>query len=222
MMRSVSRPISRALRELRGLLLTFGMPKPSIGTGRFIRRDRRVRVSFDIAPDATIEMIGNLIFQSDLGEIGHTRISLGKGSKLRVLGDFTIGPEVNIMVGAGAELVVGGRKESSGSGITCSTRIMVRQRVEIGEDSIIAWDVFITDCDWHMIEGRPHTMPTIIGSKVWLAHGTSVLKGSTIGAGSILAAHAVCSMRDYPRNSLLGGAPARVLRQDVVWHRDLQ
>ena len=219
-LRTVGRPILHALRQLRVMILSFGMPKPSVGEGRLIRRDRGVKVSIKIAQGATLEMTGNIFFESDLGQIGNTRISLGKGAKLRVLGDFIIGPDVLIMVSSGAELVIGGKKDSSGSGITGSTRIMVRERVEIGSDTIIAWDVFITDCDWHTIEGRAHTIRTIIGDRVWLAHSTSVLKGSKIGDGSILMSHGVCSMNDYPENSLLGGSPTRVLRQNVVWNRD--
>ena len=220
-LRTVGRPILHALRQLRVKVLSFGMPKPSVGKGRFIRRDRGVKVSIKIAQGATIEMTGNIFFESDLGQIGNTRISLGKGSKLRVLGDFIIGPDVLIIVSSGAELVIGGRRNSSGSGITGSTRILVKESIEIGADSIIAWNVFVTDCDWHSIEGRVHTCQTIIGDHVWLAHSTSVLKGSKIGHGCILASHGVCSMRTYPDHTLIGGIPASILREDVKWDRDI-
>jgi acetyltransferase-like isoleucine patch superfamily enzyme len=219
--RTLGRSVIHALRKLRLNFLSFGMPKPHLGRGRFIRRDRCIDVSIKIAKGASIELLGNVNFQSDLGQCGHTRIALGKRARLRVLGDFIIGPDVLIIVSDDAELVLGGRNASTGSGITGSTRIMVRERVEIGSDSIIAWDVFITDCDWHTIEGKPHTKPTVIGKHVWLTHGTSVLKGSNIGDGSIVAAHGICMMCEHPPHSLLGGTPARVLKQDVAWHRDL-
>jgi UDP-3-O-[3-hydroxymyristoyl] glucosamine N-acyltransferase len=168
---------------------------------------------------ATVELQGNVLFKSDLKQYGRTCISLGKNSKLRILGDFTLGPDVLIILGDDAELIIGGRKDSSGSGITGSTRIMVRESVVIGADTIIAWDVFITDSDWHTIVGFHNTKPTIIGSHVWLAHGASVLKGTTIGNDSIVAAKGTCMMSQYPPNSLLGGTPARILRRDVEWQR---
>lgn len=212
---------TRWYQRVRIAVLSFRFPTPDTGSGRFVRTDRHVRVSVEIGRGAVVDLQGNIFFRSDLGERGDTRIKLGRGAKLTVLGDFVMGPNVTIVVSGGAELILGGRKESSGSGITSSTRILVRERVEIGADVIIAWNVFITDCDWHAIEGRAHTVPTVIGSHVWLVHSSSVLKGARIGSGSIVVSHAVCSMATYPENALLGGAPARVLREEVVWRREL-
>jgi acetyltransferase-like isoleucine patch superfamily enzyme len=171
---------------------------------------------------SVVELRGNVVFQSDLGERGSTKIKLGRGAKLTVLGDFVIGPNVTIVVSGGGELIIGGRQKSSGSGITSSTKILVRERVEIGADVIIAWNVFITDCDWHTIEGRTSTLPTVIGSHVWLVYSSSVLKGACVGSGSIVMSQAVCSMETYPENALLGGAPAKVIRQEVVWRSELE
>lgn len=210
-----------ALRNVWFMVLSSWLPRPTGGRGRFLRRDSRVKVTVNLAVGSNVDLQGNVIFKSEMGQRGHTKISVGKGATLRILGDFVIGPEVLIFVGDGAELVIKGKVASSGSGITASTRIMVRERVDIGEDAIIAWDVFITDCDWHTIDGRPHTRATSIGDRVWIANGASVLKGSHIGDDSIIAAHGLCMMNHYPQRSLLGGVPARVLRQDVAWHREL-
>lgn len=218
--RTFAEAFVRFAETVRVALLSVGLPKPSRGEGRFLRRNSGVKVSIEIARGAIVELLGNVIFDSDLGQKGYTRISVGKGATLKVKGDFVIGPDVVVVVSAGGELVIGGKRNSTGSGITGSTRVMAKQRVEIGADSIIAWDVFVTDCDWHRIEGRELSSPTVIGEHVWLAHGTSVLKGSIIGDGCILAAHGLCAGREYPQGTLLGGTPARVLREGVNWSRD--
>lgn len=81
-------------------------------------------------------------------------ISLGKNSSLIIDGDFTIGNGTRIFLDEGAFLYIGGNKYESASGITEKSRVMVRKSVHIGVDCIIAWNVFITDCDWHEIEGK--------------------------------------------------------------------
>lgn len=55
-----------------------------------------------------------------------------------------------------------------------------------------------------------------IGDRVWLGHDAMVLKGVTIGSGSIVGAMS-CVRRDVPPNSLVAGNPARVLRTGVEW-----
>ena len=191
------------------------------GGGKFIRVDKRVNALLSAGDGARINLIGNIIFQSDLGDIGASHINIGKDATLTVYGDFVIGPNVNIFLSQGAELFLGGRKEFAASGITGATRVMVNRRVRIGTDCIIAWDVFITDCDWHCIEGRTPSSPTHIGDKVWIAHGCSILKGAKIGNGCVVAAHSVCSGRDYPASVLLAGAPAKVARKDICWSREM-
>ncbi len=53
--------------------------------------------------------------------------------------------------------------------------------------------------------------PIIIEDDVWLGCGVIVLKGVTIGAGSIIAAGAVVT-KDVPANSIVGGVPAKLLK----------
>ena len=55
-----------------------------------------------------------------------------------------------------------------------------------------------------------------IGPDVWVGAKASVLRGSTIGRGCVIAAHAVVR-GDIPDFSVVGGIPARVLkdRRDV-------
>jgi acetyltransferase-like isoleucine patch superfamily enzyme len=191
------------------------------GGGTFILRDKRVKASVSAHPDSHINLTGNLIFQSDLGEIGSSHIIIDEGATLTVHGDFVIGPNVTIILSRGARLTIDGKRDSSGSGITGATKIMVMKEVKIGADSIISWDVFITDCDWHYIHERSPVLPTFIGNKVWIAHGVSILKGSIIGNGSIVAAHSLCANREYPPNALLAGSPARVAREGVQWSREM-
>jgi acetyltransferase-like isoleucine patch superfamily enzyme len=59
-----------------------------------------------------------------------------------------------------------------------------------------------------------------IGDHVWLAYDVLVLKGSSIGSGSMVGARSLVNGK-FPENSLIVGSPARVVRQGITWSMDL-
>ena len=90
--------------------------------------------------------------------------------------------------------------------------------VEIGAATIVADWVYITDFD-HRIEditvpikdqGIVKT-PVRIGPDCWLGTKVSVLRGTRIGRGSVLGAHAVVK-GEIPEYSIAVGAPAKVVK----------
>ena len=59
-----------------------------------------------------------------------------------------------------------------------------------------------------------------IGDHVWLAYDTLVLKGSSIGSGSMVGARSLVNGK-FPDNSLIAGSPAQVVRQGITWTMDI-
>jgi acetyltransferase-like isoleucine patch superfamily enzyme len=53
--------------------------------------------------------------------------------------------------------------------------------------------------------------PIVIERNVWIAAGATIIGGVTVGENSVVAAGAVVT-KSVPRNSLVGGSPARVIR----------
>jgi acetyltransferase-like isoleucine patch superfamily enzyme len=61
--------------------------------------------------------------------------------------------------------------------------------------------------NWHVVQMRP----IIISDKVWIGMNVTILKGVTVGEGSVIAAGSIVT-KDIPAWSLAAGNPARVIR----------
>jgi acetyltransferase-like isoleucine patch superfamily enzyme len=56
-----------------------------------------------------------------------------------------------------------------------------------------------------------HCAPIVIEKGAWLGAAATVMPGVTIGENAVVAANAVVS-RDVPRDSVVGGVPAVVIK----------
>ncbi|MCH9695880.1 MAG: hypothetical protein K0U72_15305 [Gammaproteobacteria bacterium] len=150
---------------------------------------------------------------------GCTSITLDRNATLSVAGDFQLGQGVSVSIAEGGKIDLGGREASTGSGITADCVVMVEKSLSIGNDVIIAWGCTLSDSDWHEIEGVERCLPVTIARDVWIAHDVSVVKGARIPAGCIVAPRSVVGRSEYPEKALLGGVPAKVLKEGVRWRR---
>ncbi len=96
--------------------------------------------------------------------------------------------------------------------------------IEIGASTLVADWVYICDFD-HIYDdiNRPIKdqgivkTPVRIGADCWIATKVTVLRGTRVGRGCVLGAHAVVK-GDLPDGSVAVGAPARVVRnRHVDW-----
>ncbi len=96
--------------------------------------------------------------------------------------------------------------------------------VRIGRDCMFAYDVDIRSSDSHALldavtgERINAAADVVVGDHVWLAVGAQVLKGVTIGEGSVVAARTVVT-HDVAEGVVVAGNPARVVREGVAWQR---
>lgn len=179
-----------------------------------------IRFKIRKANHSSLILKGKLLITPFIGGEAPSILSLAKNSVCTVNGDFIIGDDVRIQLSEGACLKLEGKQRSSGSGVTCQSKILVMKSVIIGADSIISWGAFITDSDHHPINGKSTSIETKIGEHVWLAAGCQVLKGSVIGKNCIVAAHSVVTKGIYPDRSLLIGSPAYVKGEAPLWCRE--
>ena len=101
--------------------------------------------------------------------------------------------------------------------INYNVTILDRGPVTIGNDVLIGPGCVITTTGHPMnAEGRRRHLgymrPVKIGNDVWMGGNVTVLPGVTIGNNVVIAAGAVVN-HDVPDNCLVGGVPARIIRQ---------
>lgn len=159
----------------------------------------------------------SFVFQNFLGGKTIAYINVEKDALLDIKNTFYIGNGVKIFVHKNAELIIKGINES-GSGITCDTTIIAHKRIMIGFDSIISWNVYITDSSQHKIDGTLRIGDIEIGNNVWLSEGVTISYGTKIGNGSIVGSKSFLN-NCYEDNTLIVGIPAKVKKYDVFWER---
>lgn len=157
---------------------------------------------------------------------------IGKGCHLEGNTNLIIGKDS--FIGEGSELLVYrthfDRLLDSQLSIGTHVRITARCRITcagsitIGNDTLIAPDVFITDHNHGMnpeLEGGYSPQPlevqdVFIGKGVWLGQRVCVLPGVNIGDHSIIGANSVVT-GNIPSYTIAVGAPARIIKR---WNFD--
>lgn len=141
-----------------------------------------------------------------------TRLLVEENAKLTINNDFIMFAGSYIRVVRGGHLILDGGFINENVQITCGSTI------EIGEGATIGRDVVIRSFDGHTIlqDGFRVSEPIKIGRHVWIGQGATILKGVSIGNGAIIAAGALVT-KDVPACSIVGGIPAKVIRENVEW-----
>lgn len=114
-------------------------------------------------------------------------------------------PGASIVFGADAEINNSAMIKSEGAGIL------------IGARALVGSQVVIYDSDFHQLDptrrrgGSPKMAPVELGENVFIGDRTMILKGTTIGADSVIGAGSVV-VGSIPSGVIAAGNPARVVR----------
>jgi len=139
-------------------------------------------------------------------------LELNNRSSINVKGKFRIHNGNHIILMDGAKLNLGSGYINRNVKIRCFNEITIGNNVAISEN------VSIWDSDAHHIDrfGYKETEPITIGNNVWVGMNVIILKGVSIGDGSIIAAGSVVN-KDVDANCLYGGVPVKKIRENVKW-----
>ena len=180
---------------------------------------------FDIHPSAKIEIKTPFLFGNNpvKGMKMPTCLRMEANTKLEIhdgpLTRYGTGP-YNLRYGAYIEIVNGGKLTIGQGACNVGLTIMCAKEVTIGNGVRIGRNVSIRDWNGpHVIinEHYRNHAPVHIGDRVWLCTGCTIMPGVTIGEGAVVAANSTVT-KDVPPYSLVGGSPAKVIKENIKWY----
>lgn len=182
-------------------------------------------VVFDLHPQAKIEVHAPFIYGNN--PVKGLRIPTCLRMEANTLLVIHDGPltrygnvPYNLRYGAYIEIVNGGKLTIGQGACNVGLTVMCAKEITIGNGVRIGRNVSIRDWNGpHVIinDSYQNHAPVHICDHVWLATGCTIMPGVTIGEGSVVAANATV-MKDVPPHSLVGGTPAKILKQNIEWY----
>jgi acetyltransferase-like isoleucine patch superfamily enzyme len=148
------------------------------------------------------------------------RLTVGVGVKINSGKNYNvIGGDVrsNFIIGHNAEIIIG-----KNSGLS-NTTIVAHRKVTIGERVKIGGGVKIYDTDFHNVchklranpkTDNPLSSPISISDDVFIGAHSTILKGVSIGIGSIVGASSVVT-KNIPSGEIWAGNPAKCVRKNI-------
>ena len=174
----------------------------------------------NIAQGAKITLEPNAILEFNMMEdpfknVRPSRLIMHENSRLVCKGHIQSFEAVRIECLPNAVVKIGDKTY-----INHDSEIRCRERVTIGNNVSIAYNVLIQDSDYHTMydevgNPKPETLPITIEDNVWIGAGAMILKGVTLGEGCVVAARSVVT-KNTPPYSLVAGNPARVIKEHIV------
>ena len=149
-------------------------------------------------PSTRFFKLKSLLFSLFCGEIGFG-VRMNQG--LKIYGD--------------SKVLIG---NNSWVGINCMISSSKPGFVKIGNNCDIAPNVLLIN-GTHEIgkenrrAGSGKIFDINIGDGVWIGASSTIHGGATIGSGSIIASGSVVMKGDFPKNVILGGVPAKIIKK---------
>lgn len=108
--------------------------------------------------------------------------------------------------------------------ITGRTSFISEKKIEIGDGSLLSWDIQIMDTDFHKIYTSDNMLCNSpqeikIGSNVWVGSKATILKGSVLPDNCVVAANALVAKKHSESNVIYGGNPAKIIKTNIHWER---
>ena len=165
----------------------------------------------------------NILYIGKNSLLRNCHISINGNNNVLHIGDDCVVNSTSIILdNEGTEIRIG-NKTSIGKAQIVS---LEPYKIEIGEDCMLSYDIEIRNTDSHKIYDKNANKrinegnSVRIGNHVWLGMRAIVLKGVTIGDNSIVAAGSIVT-KDVKANTIVSGNPARQVKENKNWSRDL-
>lgn len=155
-------------------------------------------------------------FEGTLGQSNcKSLISIKNGGKL------IVGNIVNMA--RGTRLVIDGGEMAIGSHFWCNGDCFFHctTKITIGDNNMYGWNISFNTTDGHHVYEngmqKPMEGSIVIGNHVWIASHCIVGKNTAVGNDCVVAQHSLLSKKYTGNNCLIGGIPAKILKNNYSW-----
>jgi len=143
------------------------------------------------------------------------------GGQFRIWEGGSVHLENNVRISRSCTIFVNGKLSiGENTYIQPNANIVSNNEICIGKNCAISWNFQALDDDLHTIIidgiGKERSKKIFIGDKVWVGANSTILKGTRIGNNCVVASGSVVS-GIFPANVLIGGIPAKIIKQNVNW-----
>ena len=145
----------------------------------------------------------------------------GTGTIIEIEDNCIIEGMIRVVRGEGGRIRIGEGTTFGAVGIS----LHEAGEINIGRDCLFSTDIHMDVSDMHPIydgttRERINAAKSVqIGDHVWLGQRVLLLKGATIGSGTVVGANSTVAGH-LPSNVIAVGSPARVVRENIVWARN--
>lgn len=198
---------------------------------RYLPFRQAIKIPILIHPSVKVK-IQNRHSISFTGKIWRSMCSVGfKGaagrsnckSLLYVVNGGKLTLEGFAIVSKGTRIIVDGGKIKVGHHFFCNgdCSFFCTTSIVIGSDNMYGWDVHFNTTDGHhfYVDGKAKQMEADIqiGNNVWIASYSHISKGAKVASDCVVAQCSLVNGEYVEPHSLIGGIPARVLKNNVDW-----
>lgn len=140
----------------------------------------------------------------------HCNLKIQKKTTFKSGATFTLQNRASILIGRRVSAASDFEVIANGANIT------------IDHDCMIARGVCLRSSDMHSIfdisTGKKinKSNDIIVNRYVWLCRNATILKGVTIGSGSVVGCESVLT-KNVPECCIAAGNPAKIVKQNIIW-----
>jgi len=207
-----------------------GIPKSIYVNFRLLPLQQAIKLPIMVSRKTKLRSLSGKAYLSKV-KTGIVRIGFGgtdmmdyryERSILKVTGEIYFKGKTKI--GVGAKIMVSGKLILGNNfDITGDTMIICTKEIQVGDNTMIAWQSILMDTDQHAIYGKDNTIinqdkKITIGNNVWIGAKSFILKGSKIPDGCIIGANTTISKEFTQNKAIIAGNPAKILKENIRWN----
>ena len=213
------------------LNILVSIPKTIAFNFRYLPFSQAIKLPIWVASNCKISIKGKIVLMQTpslaMIRIGYHKVAIMEPNEKTVMKVEKTGTlifEGSAHIGKGSKIYVPNNaklKLGDNFAISASTQIFCQKSISFGRDIQFSWDCLVMDSDSHRIyiEGEQINADKEIsfGNKIWIGCRCTILKGSVIPDGCVIAATSCVTGKNFEANTIIAGTPAKSIKKISSW-----